>query len=115
MKNLTGHVLDIELGKPASGVAVELEFSSGDHKGPWKTVALAVTNQNGRITDWNTKENLTAGVYRINFLLQDYFKKQNRQSFYPMAQIIFNVTKPQEHHHIPLLLSGYGMSTYRGS
>ena len=75
-----------------------------------------VTDKEGRISDLVSKgQPLSSGTYRITFELKSYFAGQNRKSFYPSASIVFDVEDPKQHYHVPLLLSGFGFSTYRGS
>ena len=113
MGKITTHVLDTARGRPAAEVPVALAWKEGDS---WRLLAEAKTDADGRIgTFADLKVPLQAGIYRLQFQLQGYFKAQNTRSFYPEAQIIFNVENPAEHFHVPLLLSGFGYSTYRGS
>ena len=110
---ITTHVLDTSLGKPAAAVPVKLERL---HNGGWVEEGSAATNADGRAPDLlPVSFVLTPGTFRITFELAEYFRLQNRKSFYPFASITFLVEDPQEHYHVPLLLSGFGFSTYRGS
>ena len=107
MSRVSTHILDTSLGRPAPGVTVEL--SSG-------SVALAsgVTDADGRVSElWNG--DLDAGVYRLQFGVGDYFRETGRQSFYPSVVIDFSIVDGEQHYHVPLLLSPFGYSTYRGS
>lgn len=107
------HVLDTSLGKPASGVPVLLEFQSSKN---WKELARSQTNMDGRVSQLLPESSkLEVGRYRITFDTGVYFKKNNTNGFYPYAQIVFEVLDPSQHYHIPLLLSPFGYSTYRGS
>jgi 5-hydroxyisourate hydrolase len=113
VSQITTHVLDTALGKPASDIPVRLEFSEGES---WKSVAQGQTNSDGRVPDLLPKNSkLHAGTYRITFDLQTYFATQKRKSFYPYASIVFQIEDASQHFHVPLLLSGFGYSTYRGS
>ncbi|MFW7381945.1 MAG: hydroxyisourate hydrolase [Oligoflexus sp.] len=113
MSKITTHVLDTSLGRPASQVPVTLCLQENDS---WRTLAKAQTNDDGRISAFSgMTEPLRAGIYRLSFALQEYFAAQNRPTFYPQAEITFFVENPAEHFHVPLLLSGFGYSTYRGS
>jgi 5-hydroxyisourate hydrolase len=110
---ITTHVLDTALGKPAASVPVKLER---EHKGSWVEEGSASTNSDGRAPDLlPVSFVLVPGTYRITFELADYFRLQSRKGFYPHASITFLVEDPQQHYHVPLLLSGFGFSTYRGS
>lgn len=111
---ITTHVLDTSRGRPAVGVHVSLDFH--DEKVSWSPVAEGVTNSEGRISDLlpaNTK--LTTGVYRLTFDTASYFHDNAVEGFYPSVIVIFQVRDPTAHHHVPVLLSPHGYSTYRGS
>lgn len=110
---LTCHVLDTTHGRPARGLAVELERCNDD--GTWHTLARAVTNDDGRVLDLLAPGALEARRYRITFATGAYFEAQGAPVFYPLVTVTFEVRAPEEHHHIPLLLSPFGYSTYRGS
>ncbi len=112
MSQLTTHILDTTTGLPARGVSIVL-FRK--HNGNWQELAKGVTNNDGRIPDLLKKDLiLEKDIYKMRFETKDYFDKQNRSGFYPFIEIIFSVTTA-DHYHIPLLLSPYGYSTYRGS
>jgi 5-hydroxyisourate hydrolase len=111
MNALTTHVLDTSLGKPASGVTVLLACLSG---GSWRTVGRGVTDADGRCRALLGKAPLRRGTYRLTFGVAAYFKKTKRVAFYPSVAVEFNV-RDMSHHHVPLLLSPWGYSTYRGS
>ena len=113
MSAITTHILDTSQGKPAANVKVRLEFL--DH-GEWKRVGGGTTNEDGRVADLvNDDFPLTAGHYRIEFVVPDYFKAQGTESFYPYVKIVFSVKDTDSHYHVPLLLNPFGYSTYRGS
>ncbi len=113
MSKITTHVLDTDLGRPAAQVPVALAKKEGDS---WRLLAKNQTNSDGRISSFtDMAEPLENGIYRLTFELKGYFSAQNRRSFYPEAQITFFVENPAEHFHVPLLLSGFGYSTYRGT
>lgn len=110
---LTVHVLDTMLGQPATGLMVVLSRRTGDD---WTELARAQTSDAGRIARLLPPEApLSAGVYRMTFLTGDYFTRRKVKTFYPEVQVVFEVTEPNTHHHLPLILSPYGYSTYRGS
>jgi 5-hydroxyisourate hydrolase len=102
---LSTHVLDTSIGRPAAGVPVRLEVR-GDG---WQHVTDGRTDADGRIAGWGVE---AAGVYRLVFGTGDYL---GPDAFYPEAAVAFRVADPAEHYHVPLLLSPFGYSTYRGS
>lgn len=112
MSPITTHVLDISKGRPASGIPVRLQAETG---GKWLLVSEKVTDADGRIRDLLAEGALTAGTYRLEFSLSEYFQSNGVDAFYPEAAITFVVKNPSEHYHVPLLLSPFGYSTYRGS
>ena len=113
MSGITTHVLDTSRGRPAAGVPVTLEVEAA---GGWKLLGKGTTNSDGRITDLTSKETqLTAGVYRLIFDTGRYFAGQQSNTFYPQVTIVFRIEDPAQHYHVPLLLSPFGYSTYRGS
>ena len=110
MSNITTHVLDTSIGKPAAGINVVLEVKQQQ----WEQIGSGTTNSDGRIADL-TSNPLSAGHYRISFALTEYFDAQKVDAFYPAAHIEFIVKAPDQHYHVPLLLNPFGYSTYRGS
>ena len=113
MSPITTHVLDLSLGRPAANVAVILEAQSP--AGPWTETARGATDADGRLRDWVAAKTLSPGTYRLTFDTRAYFAVRKIASFYPRVVIVFEVRDAQEHYHIPLLLSPFGYSTYRGS
>jgi len=110
---ITSHVLDTALGRPATGVRVRLDMLDAD--GQARTVAERTTNEQGRITDFVPPGALGAQTYRLTFDTGSYFAASGRPVFYPHVDVVFTVVDADEHHHIPLLLSPFGYSTYRGT
>lgn len=108
MSGITTHVLDTARGRPASGVPVLLEIQEGDG---WREIGRALTNADGRA---QLLPVIDIGIYRITFGIETYFQAQGVEGFYPEALIVFQV-RDTNHHHVPILLSPYGYSTYRGS
>lgn len=104
---LSTHVLDAVSGAPAVGVAVTLTDSTGGE------VATAQTDDDGRVK--SLAADLSAGVYRLSFDTGSYFTASNISGFYPEVVIAFEITDEAKHYHVPLLLSPYAYSTYRGS
>lgn len=113
MSPITSHVLDTALGRPAAGLRVRLDVL--DAAGHARTVAERVTNDQGRITDFVPPGALGAQTYRLTFDTGHYFAASGRPQFYPHVDVVFTVIDADEHHHIPLLLSPFGYSTYRGT
>jgi 5-hydroxyisourate hydrolase len=104
---ITTHILDTAAGRPAAGVPVTLERQAGDD---WHQVARGTTNDDGRVRDWWAGP-LEPGTFRITFDTGAYAAN----GFYPYVSIVFTVEAGAEHYHVPLLLSPYGYTTYRGS
>jgi 5-hydroxyisourate hydrolase len=107
MSQISTHVLDTSVGRPAPGVAVEL--SQND-----QVVASGVTDADGRLMELGP-DRLEAGTYRLHFATGEYFRRSGHDTFYPSVAIDFSVGDPEEHFHVPLLISPFGFSTYRGS
>ena len=113
MSGITTHVLDTSCGRPAQGVPVTLEIEA---EGGWKLIGKGTTNADGRITDLVPSQvTIAAGMYRLVFDTDKYFSNQQTESFYPQVTIIFRLADAAQHYHVPLLLSPFGYSTYRGS
>ena len=111
MSPITTHVLDTALGRPAAGITVLLAKASG--KG-WTDAGRGVTDADGRCRTLMGARKLKKGVYRLTFGVASYFKRTKQAAFYPSVAIVFTV-RDAGHHHVPLLLSPWGYSTYRGS
>ena len=112
--SISTHVLDTAAGRPASGVELTLSIQVDD--GSFRAIKSGVTDQDGRVAGLvGAGESLEAGVYRVRFDLAAYHARQGVEGFYPYACIVFHLRRPEEHHHIPLLLSPFGYTTYRGS
>lgn len=110
--SITTHVLDTSLGSPARGVRVTL-LRYKDLE--WTELAQSLTDKDGRVTDLFAAESLAAGRYRLVFATREYYQQFATRTFYPEVVIDFEIASPDEHYHIPLLLSPFGYSTYRGS
>jgi 5-hydroxyisourate hydrolase len=114
MSTLSTHVLDTALGRPAAGVAVTLERLDG--KGAATLAGFGTTDADGRLRDFPPGGQLLAvGEYRLRFDIGAYFAAAKRESFYPAVTVEFRVTDAAAHYHVPLLVSPFGYSTYRGS
>lgn len=110
---LSTHVLDTSRGVPAAGVHVILQRISGSES---HEIAREVTDPDGRVRDLlGGRGKLESGDYRITFETGAYFAGVGIEAFYPSISVTFTVRDPMQHHHVPLLLSPYGFSTYRGS
>lgn len=109
MKSISTHILDISRGKPAMGVPVTLEFLQKD----FSIIARSRTDTDGRIRDWQF--NMAPGTYRLRFEVAEYYAALNETSFYPYIEIVFKVENASQHYHVPVLLTAFGYSTYRGS
>ena len=105
---ISTHILDIHLGKPAPNVSVKL-FDAHQH-----VLAESQTNSDGRVSDF-TLPQLEVGHYSLAFMTGDYFQSLGLETFFPQAVIHFSITDLSQHYHIPLLISPFAYSTYRGS
>ncbi|KAF8347091.1 hypothetical protein F5887DRAFT_76057 [Amanita rubescens] len=127
---ITCHVLDSSTGKPAEGVHIILQvFEETDIQGGtdiFHPLARGITNGDGRCIDLlppagsreakqEETDLITGQTYKIIFKTKEYFQRTERDSFYPWVEISFTIKSPKEHYHIPLLISPYGFTTYRGS
>lgn len=112
---LSTHILDINKGRPASNVDIELYKMNSTTK-DWVQIAKSVTDENGRVKDFLPIKAASAnkGLYKLKFHVRPYFDRINTQSFYPFIEVSFELND-DEHYHVPITLSPYGYSTYRGS
>ena|SRR5688500_2269014 len=111
---ISTHVLDIARGRPAAGVAVLLEVV--DASDARREVGRDRTDADGRVRELAAAgSKVEAGTFCLTFETGDYFAATGVDAFYPRVSILFAVRDPSEHHHVPLLLSPYGYSTYRGT
>ncbi|MBD7995078.1 hydroxyisourate hydrolase [Arthrobacter sp. Sa2CUA1] len=108
---ITTHVLDTAAGKPAAGVPVRLSSLQDD---TWTHLADGQTDADGRVKNLGP-EALPSGTYRLEFTTADYFARHKTPSFFPEVLLTFSVDSGQAHYHVPLLLSPYSFSSYRGS
>ena len=113
MSTITTHVLDTARGLPAAGVPVVLERVRGSETA--EALGRGVTDADGRLRTLLGERALEAGTYRLRFDTATYFESLGEEGFYPEVSVLFEVRDPAKHHHVPLLLSPYGYSTYRGS
>ena len=108
MSYLSAHVLDAGVGAPAVGVEVQLSTGSGT------AIASSITNADGRVNDLGP-DRLEPGDYQITFGSGAYYAGRGIDCFYPLVTVTFSVARDQGHYHVPLLLSPYSYTTYRGS
>lgn len=114
MSAITTHILDTSTGSPARGVPIILEMQTPENQ--WQQLGKGTTDGDGRLRDLlPTEHALAIGTYRLSFDTETYFRAQNVEGFYPYVTVVFSILDTDGHYHIPLLLSPYGYSTYRGS
>jgi 5-hydroxyisourate hydrolase len=111
MSTVTIHVLDTSLGQPAAGVPVRLEYLTSGEPSP---VARASTDADGRVRELGP-DDLLPGTYRVVFDTAAYFARSGRRTFYPEVAVSFLIDRADGHYHVPLVLSPFAYSTYRGS
>ena len=109
--HVTTHVLDAVSGSPAQGIDVALWRVTDDSA---ERLASATTDTDGRVRDLGAAQ-LEPGTYRVTFATGAYFAATGQTGFFPEVSIAFTIVDGDEHHHVPLLLSPYAYSTYRGS
>lgn len=109
MSPITTHILDTAKGCPAAEIPVSLEFLNENKQ--WQTIAKDKTDADGRIMNWEMPQ-IQPGLYRIHFNIDAYHQGEG---FFPTVSIDFRIKQVDEHYHVPLLLSPFSFSTYRGS
>jgi 5-hydroxyisourate hydrolase len=126
MSRISTHILDTATGRPAAGVSVVLEGAPGSGHDPdaqdrdgqdapaWVRIAAAVTDGNGRVVGLGPSD-LAPGEYRLRFDTGAYFVRSSVETFFPEVTIAFNVVHSDQHYHVPLLISPFAYSTYRGN
>ncbi|MES1176618.1 MAG: hydroxyisourate hydrolase [Myxococcales bacterium] len=112
MSSITTHVLDTALGKAAAGISVQLSVRAGEQL---RTLALSTTDSDGRVRQFATEAPLGAGIYQLSFDTAAYFRITQRATFFEKVTLEFSVASGNEHYHVPLLLSPFGYTTYRGT
>ena len=109
MMGITTHVLDTSLGKPAEGIRVKLQYEGA-------VVGSGLTDSDGRVRELvSVGTPLQEGIYKLTFSVGEYFEATGRDAFYPEIVVSFRIEAGSQHYHVPLLLSPFGYSTYRGS
>lgn len=111
---LSTHVLNTATGVPGANLALSL-FRQETASEAWSLVTAGITNEDGRCPGLITKETFIAGVYKLRFETQQYWESMGETSFYPYVEIVFTIRDPGQKYHIPLLMSRFSYSTYRGS
>lgn len=111
---ITTHVLDTSAGRPGKGISIVLERADAE-RDTWLPVGTGVTDDDGRLRTLTPQGPVEPGTYRIRFATGAYFTAQDLACFFPQVEIHFTVVDGAQHYHVPLLLSPYGYSTYRGS
>ena len=114
MSAVTTHILDTMTGEPAAGIPVVLERKT--HTSGWQVIAQGTSDADGRVTDLlGAHDAFLPGHYRLTFEVGPYFQLGNTECFFPQVSINFAVRDALLHYHVPLLISPYGYTTYRGS
>jgi 5-hydroxyisourate hydrolase len=115
MSPITTHVLDTATGKPAAGVPIQLDVraSGTGIESTFRELGRGVTDSDGRLKSLMAPGTLSPGVYRITFDTSVYYA--GKETFYPYVSFVFEIKDTTAHYHVPLLLSPFGISTYRGS
>ena len=110
---ITTHVVNIATGEPAVGVTVILEMRQASE---WAPIGRGATGEDGRLNSLTDDVNIAPGAYRLTFDIGNYHRERGiAVPFFPEARIAFNVRDPDEHYHVPLLLSTFGYTTYKGA
>ena len=110
---MSTHILDITQGAPATDVKIRLEKLNENKE--WDFVDEKTTDGNGRINDFLKEDGKSQkGIYKLTYLVEPYFKRMNQSTFYPFIEVVFDIMD-EKHYHVPITLSPYGYSTYRGS
>lgn len=113
---LSVHVLDLQTGQPSPGIRVDLERRGA--AGDWQPLGNGTTDEQGRIralVPATALNQWAAGDYRVVFRTGEFYARQRQPSFFPEIPVVFRVDSAQQHYHVPLLLSPFGFSTYRGN
>ncbi|WP_407690222.1 hydroxyisourate hydrolase [Salegentibacter salegens] len=110
---LSTHILDISEGAPAANVSIKLEKRNNTTES-WEFVSQKETKENGRINDFLPTGKSNNGIYKFTFFVKEYYKEKSTETFYPFIEVVFEI-KDEKHYHVPITLSAFGYSTYRGS
>ena len=111
---LSSHILDITKGMPATDVKITLQKQIQNNQ--WLMIARKTTDENGRVSDLLSQDEKSdnIGVYKLTFYVEPYFQSQQTDTFYPYIEVVFEI-KDDKHYHVPITLSAFGYSTYRGN
>ena len=109
---ITTHVLDTAAGRPGRAITIVLDRHDAGH---WHPVGAGATDDDGRLRTLTPAGPVVPGVYRLTFHTAAYFAATSQPAFFPVVEIQFAVSDGAQHYHVPLLLSPFGYSTYRGS
>ena len=111
---LSSHILDITKGMPAADVKITLQKQIQNNQ--WQMLSEKQTDKNGRVSDFlpQTDKSDHIGVYKLKFYVEPYFQSQQTDTFFPFIEVVFEI-KDDKHYHVPITLSAFGYSTYRGS
>src|SRR5436309_15471650 len=113
MSTISTHILDVSRGAPAGGVAVRLDLQNTNET--WTELSHAWTDEDGRVKPFFLiEEPLPPGTYRLVFDTDAYFSSLDIAAFYPQVSVVFKTDEAPQHYHVPLLISPFGYSTYRG-
>ena len=113
MPEISTHILDTARGCPATGVEVTLSQWDANR---WHGLNTAVTDENGRISGWEADTmHVEVGLYKLQFATHQYFSRINTKTLYPWVDVVFRIDDTNDKFHVPLLLSGHGYTTYRGT
>ncbi|GAC14725.1 hydroxyisourate hydrolase [Aliiglaciecola lipolytica] len=107
MNTLSSHVLDTAAGKPVASLKLQLTTPQGEQ-------IITQTDSDGRCNQWDEVK-FTAGQYQLRFYVEDYLVEKHGESFYPFVDVNFKLSTNGGHYHVPLLISPFGFSSYRGS
>nr|XP_039319881.1 5-hydroxyisourate hydrolase-like [Saimiri boliviensis boliviensis] len=111
---LTTHVLDTASGVPARGLCLCLSRLE-DHSQQWMELRTSYTDPDGRCPGLLTWDQMKAGTYKLTFDTTAYWRKRGQESFYPYVEVVFTIPSEAQKFHVPLLLSPWSYTTYRGS
>lgn len=110
---LSSHILDINRGIPASGVTISLFRMTAENA--WILIDEKQTDENGRVKEFLEEDGTDhRGIYKLVYQVKPYFLSLGQDSFYPFIEVVFEI-KDNRHYHVPITLSPYGYSTYRGN
>jgi len=113
---VSSHILDTNIGLPAKGITITMyRREENNQVESWCEMAAKTTDDDGRASGFTTADQFVPGVYKLHFETADYYKLKNEDTFYPYVEISFSIKDTAAHYHVPLLLTPFGYTTYRGS